>query len=275
MQWEAHSSIAQTLAQTLSEELRTRVARNPRYSLRAFAAALGVSPGELSEMMNGKRKLTLKNALKISRALNYSPEESESFLKLLHEEVAHASGLSPRTEVPHAERRSLTVDLFHLVSEWYCFAIVNLAETKGFRFETRYIAKRLGISATEAKLALDRLERVGLIEREHGKFRVTPDFVLSPEGIPSPAVRKFHAQILDKAKDALETQEIHERDIAGISFAVDPNQIPLLKKEIHELLDRWTNRLDKLPSAEKTEVYHFETALFRLSNPEEKKKSCP
>lgn len=263
-----------TLSQTLAEELRTRLVRNPRYSLRAFAGALGVSPGELSEMMNGKRKLTLKNALKISRALNHSPDESESFLRLLHAEVALASGLTLSADAVATERRSLSLDLFHLVSEWYCFAIVNLAETKGFRFDASYIGKRLGISATETKLALDRLERVGLIEREKGGMRVTPDFVMAPEGIPSPAVRMFHSQIFDKAKASLETQDLHERDIAGISFAVDPEQIPGLKKEIHQFLDRLAKRLDKFDPEKKTEVYHFETALFRLSNPEVKKKSA-
>lgn len=261
-----------TASQYLSEELRKRSSRNSRYSLRAFAQCLGVSPGELSEVMSGKRKLSLRNALKISSALGHSPEESEVFFSLIKREIAARAGMElPADAAGNAlERRQLTQDLFHLVSDWYCFAIVNLAETKGFRFETSSIARRLGISATEAKLALDRLFRVGLIERVKGKIRVTPDFVLAPEGIPSAAVRKFHGQILEKAKASLETQPMDARDIAGISFAVDPAQLPALKKEIHEFLDRLATRLDRADKNKKTEVYHFETALFRLSEPEAK-----
>lgn len=265
------STSAQTSAsQFLSEELRKRTSRNGRYSLRAFAQCLGVSPGELSEVMSGKRKLSLRNALKISSALGHSVEESEIFFSLIKREIAARSGVDLPVDAAGSEleRRQLTQDFFHLVSDWYCFAIVNLAETKGFRFETPFIARRLGITATETKLALDRLMRVGLIEKVKGKIRVTPDFILAPEGISSAAVRKFHGQILGKAQAALETQSIDTRDIAGISFAVDPAQIPALKKEIHEFLDRLATRLDRADRNKKTEVYHFETALFRLTEPE-------
>ncbi len=259
-------------AQFLAEELRKRTQRNPRYSLRAFAGALGVSPGELSEVMSGKRKLTFKNAIKISSALGHSPEESDLFFSMIKQEIAIRAGVTlPRdTAGSDLERKQLSQDFFHLVSDWFCFAIINLAETRGFRFETAFIAKRLGISATDAKLAIDRLFRVGLIERANGKIRVTPDFVLAPEGVPSAAVRKFHGQILEKAKTALETQAVEERDIAGISFAVDPAQIPALKKEIHDFLDRLATRLDRADPKKKTEVYHLETALFRLSETERK-----
>ena len=52
--------------------------------MRAFAQALELSPGQLSELMRGKRKLTLKGALKIAQKLNLAPEESERFLDELN-----------------------------------------------------------------------------------------------------------------------------------------------------------------------------------------------
>ena len=46
-----------------------------------------------------------------------------------------------------------------------------------------WISKRLGISLTEAKDAIERMKRVGLIEQTDEGLRAVDDFVLSPDGI--------------------------------------------------------------------------------------------
>ena len=47
----------------LQVELKSALSFNPSFSQRAFKL-LGMSPGSLSEITAGKRKLTIKNALK-------------------------------------------------------------------------------------------------------------------------------------------------------------------------------------------------------------------
>jgi uncharacterized protein (TIGR02147 family) len=266
----------------LSTELKDRTARNPRYSLRAFAQTLKLSPGELSEILRGKRKPTLKGALKIARALNLSSPETEKLLALtgnaITEGTAHdaatatASNDESRTAL---QSRQLTADLFHVISDWYCFGILNLADTATFDPEPRRIARRLAITEMEARIALERLERIGLLERIPDKaikgrtrLRATPDYVLSPQGVPSEAIRSYHRQILEKAQRALDEQSIDERDIAGITFALDPSDLPKLKKQLHRFLDNAAATAAKQSPASKTEVYHLEAALFRLSQPD-------
>lgn len=254
----------------LTEELERRMKKNPRYSLRAFALSLRLSPGELSEIMRGKRRLSVKGALKITQALALPPETAQSFLTQVQQEEGRAAGI-PVDPKKNLQRRDLSIDLFHAVSEWYCFAILNLAETQGFKFHSKHIARRLGISETQAKLALDRLERIGLLERTNGTLRATPDFVLSPDGIQSEAIRNYHAQILNEATRALTDQSIDERFFSGVSFAMDPKRMKELKKELSTFLDQWAERVSKLDPHTRTEVYHLETLLFRLTKSEEKK----
>lgn len=260
-----------TPVEFLATELKNRTQRNPRYSLRAFAHALKLSPGELSEILRGRRRLTAKTAVKISKALGLNPLEIQTLLTLVRTaESQEAAGMGDSAD--QLKARQLTADLFHLVSDWYCFSILNLADTRGFSFEPKRIARRLGISENESRIALERLERVGLIERirQDGRelLQVTPDYVLSPNGIPSEAVRNFHRQILEKARVALDEQSVDEREISGVSFAIDPAELPKLKKEIHAFLDRCVEKVSKQDPRKKTEVYHFETVLFRLSKPE-------
>jgi uncharacterized protein (TIGR02147 family) len=252
-----------TPALVLNEELERRIRKNPLYSLRSFANALSLSPGELSEIIRGKRKVSLKAALKISKGLLMSPVQTEEFLMLIQQSEAGMAGVS-LSKIPIAGK-ALSEDVFRVISDWYCFTILSLAEIKGFKLEPHPIAKFLKISVTEARLALERLERVGALKNVRGKFVVESGYFLSSDEIPNEAVRHCHTQLLEKAKAALETQTLAEREIGGITFAVDPRYLPELKNDLKKFLDSWAERLEETRHQNKTEVYQLETILFRLT----------
>src|SRR4051812_14823439 len=67
----------------LKTELSTRCKVNPRYSLRAFSAHLGVTSSFLSKLLNGKRPLTEKTLLKMAEKLALSPQQTQEFRKSL------------------------------------------------------------------------------------------------------------------------------------------------------------------------------------------------
>lgn len=60
--------------------------KNPRYSLRAFARSLGVSSGQLSEILSGKRPLSHKLARRIAIALALTEEESQKLIFLVSQQ---------------------------------------------------------------------------------------------------------------------------------------------------------------------------------------------
>lgn len=243
------------------EELDKRLKANPRYSQRAFARDLGLSPGELSEILRGKRKLSLKATLKVADALGLSPAETRHLGYLVQLEKAPEATLPPPDK-----RNQLSVDMFNIVSDWYCFALMNLVDCEGFRWEEKWIAKRLGISALQVRAAIERLQRVGLLEKAKQGFKVSKDYVMSPEGIPSEAVRNFHRQILAKATHALDLQKVADREISGVGFPLDPKLLPALKKDIAVFLDEVVAKYSR--GKRRREVYHCEVALFRLTKEE-------
>src|SRR4029079_10406313 len=63
----------------LQSELVSRCRVNPRYSLRAFAKALKVSPSALSAMLSGKRTITDATKKRFAIALGLGPEEMARF----------------------------------------------------------------------------------------------------------------------------------------------------------------------------------------------------
>jgi hypothetical protein len=67
---------------------------------------------------------------------------------------------------------------------------------------------------------------------------------------------------MEKAIGALETQTSAERDFGGCGFAVDPAQLPAIKKDLSDFQD---TLLAKYSAGKKTEVYFLEMALFKLT----------
>lgn len=103
----------------LSEELRRRMSSNPQYSLRAFARSLGVSAGELSEVLRQRRRLSLKSALKIAAVMALSPAETKQLLHLSQIEKSRDMGTTapPETGAQILHQKQLTQDTFRLISE--------------------------------------------------------------------------------------------------------------------------------------------------------------
>ena len=73
-------------AQFLRSELRLRQERNPRYSLRAFAKKIGISPAYLSKVLTGKCILSVNAAQKVMERIPVNPEVAK---RILFEADAH------------------------------------------------------------------------------------------------------------------------------------------------------------------------------------------
>ena len=58
----------------------------------------------------------------------------------------------------------LEVERFKFIAEWYHGAIGSITALESFRPEYPWIAKQLGIRSREVRLAVSRLQRLGLLE---------------------------------------------------------------------------------------------------------------
>ena len=236
----------------LKSELLRRQSAKPHYSLRAFARSLGVNPSFLSAVLHGKRNLSLEKLAAVAQKLGLSSDE---IMGLLPRQFLDLDDSQPRTE-------TLALDRFRVIADWYHFALLELAQTLGFDPKPAAIAKRLGITATEASQAVERLLRLGLLRQAGTRLLRTKSFIITPSNTPNSALRLFHAQHLERAKLALETQTVDERDITGVTIPLDPEFIPQIKDEIQ----RFRRRLSRMALRSKgKEVYHLSISLFRLT----------
>ncbi len=243
----------------LNEEFLERVKRNPSYSKRAFAKLLGVSPGALSELLNGKRKLTSKSAQKISQALGYTRAEIEKLKEMVFQEN---EGIE--VEATYSKNvQKLNSDFSFIISEWYCFGILNLINTKNFSWDHQWIAKRLGVSSFEVKIAIEKLVKAGLLNLKGRGYEIIHDVIETTKDIPSKAIRNFHKSMLEKSISALDEQKVEEREIAGVSFTIKNKDLEKIKKEIRDFQDYLSEKYNQNKNAD--DVYHLESAFIKIS----------
>lgn len=253
------------LKRAFSERCRS----NPRYSLRAFARDLKLSPAAVSYILNGKKGLSRASAEQVAQALGLSSTETELFCESV--EAQHGRNPVTRTLAKtrlaqlklQPEVRSLQLDAFQVISDWYHLAILQLVQVEGFQDSPKWIADQLGIHPKEASAAIDRLLRMELLIQVERGYSVQSEVVMAPDGISSEAIRKFHRQILEKATQALTTQSLEERYFNTTVLPVRIEDLPRAKakiKKFHEDFDR-----EFTPSSEPGErVYALAVQLFAL-----------
>lgn len=242
----------QNVRHILLQEFLDKQGRNPQFSMRAFSRKIGVPQSAISEILSGKRKITMKMASKILSGLDVSPDIIQKIEKEL-------KGGVPSDRV----YRPLDIDTFHLISDWHYFALLSLAETKGFQCEASWISQRLNISITKATDAMERMLRLGLLEQtEEGAKATGIQYQVDP-GIATPALKKAQRQNLEIATTALETTEFEERDFTAITLCFDPDRMSEAKALIKEFRKRFS---DIMESGEKKEVYKLCVQLFPLTN---------
>ncbi len=247
----------------LNEALIEAQLRNPAFSLRAFSRKLSVSPSALSEILNGKRRVSKKLAERLLKNLCLSPKETQGIVDLFVDKHPENDPES-KYQSPYIE---LSTDQFHVISEWYHFGILSLAETVDFKGDAKWIAERLGIRAQDAQAALDRLERLKLLEKNpKGKLVPTGNGYSTSDEVRDMGLRKAHGQNLEMARRSLEEDPIEQRDFTATTMAIDPSKLPVAKKMIREFQDRLCAYLE---SGVKRDVYKLCIQVFPLTSRKE------
>lgn len=256
MDAETHNLGSQEPRLFLQNELIRRISRNQRYSLRAFAKSLRMDASLLSKVLKGKRKVSRKLVNQISDQLGLPPPES---LKLL-------GPASPASDSDDAVKyRQLTLDHFHLISDWYHYALLALTKVQGFRSSVRWAAKALGIGTSEVNVAIERLERLGLLRiDEQGNWIEVSDFITNEAGaFTASALRTLQRQVLQMAVGALEEIPVEARDQSSMTLEIDTALLPEARTKIKRFRRDLTKQLQKTGKCD--QVYHLSISLYPVT----------
>jgi transcriptional regulator with XRE-family HTH domain len=132
---------------------------NPRYSLRAFAAFLGVDHSTVSQIFRGTRRASASQIRSWGKKLGMSREEAAAFVAAEH---------LPDEIVIERERklRHWSAEALQIVADRTHWEVVRLSRTEGFRLDCRALARQISVSVDDVNMALSRLLRLELVRME-------------------------------------------------------------------------------------------------------------
>ena len=261
---------------TIESTFLARKNKNPQYSLRSFARDLGVTPGEISRLLNRHRHLTRRQAARIAVAMNLSKRETALFIKntilsapkkaKVPKSLREKAKASSLTNHQRATMTDYSVERFKAISQWYHLPILELTFLKSFVANERWIAEKIGISTIEARDAIKRLIDLGLLESCPIKgLRKTVNRIFI-DSHSEPEIRKYERSMIDKAITRLESAQGAQLDqqlINSIHFPVSLELMPKIRKEIFEFQRRILKLIQSKPYEE---IYQLNCQLFPLTS---------
>lgn len=250
--------MVQDFREILKAQLSDRCQRNGHYSLRAFARDLGLSPQRLSHILSGRHGLSVEAAGQIAEKLGLSEKEKEFFCILVQEKHARSKLVrhSAKNKLKEIKTtyQDLSLDHFKIIADWYHFAIMELTLVENFKSQPKWIAKTLNVTEMEVKLAIERLIKLEMLEKDKkGNLKLTGQFFTDPRGIPSEAVRHFHRQLLVKANLSLDVQSLTQRDFSSTILAIDDSDLPQAKEDLKKFRNEFDSKYSK--ATKKNKVY--------------------
>lgn len=242
------------LIQHLQKVFLEKTRKNPRYSLRAFAKNLNIDSSTLSALMNGKRPLTPQMAKKILKQADLGDARLKEKLWFQFLEGSNSEATEDYSILNEMETE--------LVASWEHFAILALLEIPNFHAPTKQISLRLNIPIAIVVDCLSRMEKLGFVQKKKDSWHLLKRNITTTTDIPNSALRMANRQYLEKALESLELDGIGDRDITGITCAIDRKKLPEAKKMIREFRRKISTYLE---SGSKTSVYRLNIQLFPLS----------
>lgn len=244
----------------LQKEFKKRQDKNSSYSLRAFAKFLGVDSSVLSAIFGGKRSLSKKNALAISKKICPSAQEEEKFIR-----SAESSKTLKKIMLSPLQEKDLPqgYDYSAIVSEWEHFAILTLTEVKDFSSDPKWISERLGLSLARVQSVLKNLQAAGLLVAVEGVFQVASGATMASAPVISPeTLKKASESSLEIALKKLDKACGDASYFSSVSIAVSTAQIEEACELIREFRQRFCAVFEE---GEKDHVYKLNFQFFSLT----------
>lgn len=151
------------------------------------------------------------------------------------------------------------------ISDWYHYTILELSDLKQFSSDPSWIAKTIGITVSEAKIAVQKLESFGLLKRNKNGQLVKSGSNTNISGtLDAKAKRSLQREVLEKAIRALDEVPISKRNQTSLTISVDSSKV----HEVAELITQFRRSLAALlsdPTADKDSVYNFSFSFYPVA----------
>jgi uncharacterized protein (TIGR02147 family) len=215
------------------------------YSGALFAKKARISSHTLLGMViRGERNLSTETIRGFIRALGLRSKEALYFEKLvLFNQSKDSEDRAYYFEQLHALSQSNGRELITKIknhaaylSHWYIVAIRELVALEGFQADGEWISRKLKkkITKKQAEEAWALLLELGLVKETASGYEVVDPLMDIDPGMVDFAIRNYHKEYLDRAKDAVDGEPLEDRELSSLTMAISEEDLPLLREKIKE-----------------------------------------
>jgi len=232
---------SEELVNILKQDYVARKKTQPRFSLRAYSARIGIDQSLLTKILSGKRSLSIAAQQKVAKFLGFMPDGDKD-----------------------ANRFQLVgaTDQFALLADWVHFALLEYLTLDNRPPSTKKLARKLGLEAPRVEAAIALLKRMGYIEITKERVRVLrPNNSWFRADVTSVAQKMYQKTLADLSSQAIDEVPFERRDHSSLTLALDPRLLPQLRLMLQTFrrdVDAFVNKNSKI----KTSVYQMTMGLF-------------
>lgn len=228
----------------LKDYYEEQKARDPKFSHRYFTLKVGFSSsGYFSDVLTGKKNLSLAFTLKFARALKLKREEEEYFINLvgfnqaktLEEKNRHYEKMMTSGKV---RQDMLESDKYEYFGKWQYAAVREALHYLAIGDDWKSLGRSLDppLSAKEARRCVEVLEGLGLAAKDaQGHWRPTSAALSIGGGFTGLHVANFHRNTLELAIRALDVFPPEQKGFSTLTLPLTGDKIRKAKLAIKNL----------------------------------------
>lgn len=228
----------------------------------------------LKLVIDGKKNLGNSGIDKIVSYFGFNKGETLFFKNLIRfnqaksdkEKDCYFNQIKSHPEYSKYHKDSKNLHKFY--SKWYNPVIRELINVKRFKNSPEWISKQLfpRISEIEAERSLSFLLKSGqIIKDENEKLMQNEPLMTTGEEVTAMSVSKYHQEMIQKAKESLETCSQNERNISSLTMAVAPDIYDKIVKEIYEFQSKIINMVTSSENENPEDVCQLNFQLFPVT----------
>ncbi len=225
--------------------------RNANYSLRSFAASIGIGSGAMTGIIQGKRQISKKMAERLAITLQLTKIDKDKFLSSFGDQQANISDST----------KHHSLQTFELIAKWQYFALLSVLKIQNVKWDLSKIAKKMNSSESDCEQMLTNLLSLELIKVKNGRYfraRKTLEFA---DEVPSWAIKASHAESLELARKSIYEVPYELRDHSSITLAINKKNFKKAQKKIRQFQ---LEMAELLESGSKSEIYRLNVQLFPM-----------
>lgn len=247
--------------------------QNPHFSYGVFANRLGLkATSSLTKIINGERDPGGEITSKMIHFFGFDSVDEQYFndlirLSKIKDDPRLKMMIMERLGREHPDARLHLMDdrSVEIISNWFGLTIREMVKLQDFTEDAEWIKKRLmfEVSTEEINKTIQDLLYQGLLKRnKEGRLITSEGLLQTTNDVASEGIKKFHEQMLDKAKLALRAVPLHEREFTAETFVIDESKLPEAKEFIREFKKRFVRTFEE---KEGKQVYQLQVQFFPLT----------